>query len=67
MQRVNQAEQWFRELDYDVFYDEADGWTWAHLRRRGNPSAVVPRYGRGRSPDEAVASAKSRWEVEQVG
>jgi hypothetical protein len=65
--RVNPAEEWFRELDYDVFYDEADGWTWAHLRRRNNPSAVVPRYGRGHSRDEAVASAKRRYEVEQIG
>jgi hypothetical protein len=64
---VNPAEEWFRELDYDVFYDEADGWTWAHLRRRSNPSAVVLRYGRGHSRDEAVASAKRRYEVEQIG
>jgi len=66
-QRVTPTEQWFRDLDYDVFYEEADGWTWAHLRRRSNPSAVVPRYGRGHTPDEAAVSAKRRWEVEQIG
>jgi hypothetical protein len=60
-------EQWFHELDYDVDYEEADGWTWASLRRRSNPSAVVPRYGRGTSRDEAVASARRRYEVEQIG
>ena len=31
---VNPDEEWFRERDYDVFYDETDGLTWAHLPER---------------------------------
>jgi hypothetical protein len=65
--RVKSDEDWFSELDYDVLYEEADGWTWAALLCRSNPSAVVPRYGRGASPEEGVASARRRYEVEQIG
>jgi hypothetical protein len=62
---VQTDEEWFNALD--VFYEEADGWVWANLRRRSNPSAVVPRYGRGRSRDQSLASPNRRYEVEQIG
>jgi hypothetical protein len=64
---VTTDEDWFNELDYEVFYEEADGWTWANLRRRSNQLAVVARYGRGASRNQAVASARRRYEVEQIG
>jgi hypothetical protein len=66
-QTRDELEQWFRMLDYEVVYDDADGWTWASLRPRSNPSGLRTRYARGRSPDEAVVHAKVRWDVEQTG
>ncbi len=60
-------ERWFGELDFDVEYEEAEDSIWVNLRRRTNPKAVVPRYGRGSSREEALESARKRFEVEQIG
>jgi hypothetical protein len=67
MARVTTDENWFASVGFDVSYEEADGWTWAALHRHGNPKSVVPKYGRGTSKQEAVASARRRYEVEQIG
>lgn len=54
------------EAGFDVLFDETDGFVWANLVRRSNPAAQVPRYGRGATEAEALASAERRWQVEQV-
>ena len=63
---VTDDELWFGEQGYDISYEDADGWTWAALHLRSNSSSNVPRYGRGASQLEAVASARRRYEVEQI-
>jgi hypothetical protein len=58
-------EQWFKKRGYEVVYDDADGSSWVHLRRH-NPPTTMHRYGQGHSPDEAVESARRRWEREHA-
>lgn len=58
---------WLGSHGYDVELDSADGWVWASLRSRANPSFTVPRFGRGSTTAEAVQSAAHRWQVEQIG
>jgi hypothetical protein len=60
-------EEWFSAQGFDVSFDETDGWRWAVLHRHGNRASAVPRYGRGSSPQEALSSARKRYEVEQIG
>lgn len=55
------------EAGFDVVFEEADGFVWADLVRRSKPTARVPKYGRGATEAEALASAERRWQVEQVG
>src|SRR4051794_36857541 len=55
------------EAGFDVTYDQEDGVVWASLVRRSNPTARVPKYGRGETEAEALASAERRWQVEQIG
>lgn len=66
--RMDDAAGWLRQLGYsaETHIDE-DGVMWADLRSLRNPGFVVPRYGRGRTAVEAIASAADRWRVEQVG
>jgi hypothetical protein len=56
--RVASDEDWFAVVGFDVSYEDADGWAWAALHRHGNPQSVVPRFGRGASQQEALASAR---------
>lgn len=61
-------ETWFDQLGWTVEYDDAEGWVWAGLRRKDNPGAnLIPKYGRGHSPEEALAAARRRYQVEQIG
>lgn len=66
---MNEADldSWFRELGYRLRHHQDDEWCWVDLISLSNPDFVVPRYGRGSSPDEAGARARQRWQVEQTG
>jgi len=59
-------EAYFDELGFDLsFNTDAGGTVWAHLTRRGNPSAIVRQYGRGTDEPSAAARAVQRWRQEQ--
>ena len=62
---VDANERWFSDLEFEVTYEEADGFVWARLARNGK--TVAPRYGRGATREDAVASARRRYEVEEIG
>jgi hypothetical protein len=59
------AEEWLRDRGFGVVVEERDGVFWAHLTRLTSNRVVAPDYGRGDSPENAIKSARSRYEVEQ--
>jgi hypothetical protein len=41
---------------------------WAHLTSTDSPAVhMAPKYGRGKTPDEAITRARERYEVEELG
>ena len=60
----DEATAWFREHDYDVAVDEHGGYFWATLVRRSSGS-IIRDYGRGDSPEAAIARARARYAAEQ--
>jgi hypothetical protein len=58
------ADEWFRDLGYEILLSEEDGVFWAALK--GVASGVgVPHYGRGPTPKEAADRARQRYLEEQ--
>ena len=64
-QEAAAAESWFNARNWTLRTYEADGEYWTDLI--GKSGSPVERYGRGSSAEEAIVSAKRRWDVEQVG
>jgi hypothetical protein len=64
---VSEWEEWLREIGFDAELVVEDGVTWVNLRARTNRDFLVPKYGRGDSREDALASAVRRWKVEQIG
>ena len=44
---VAAVERWFAKRQFDLSFEEGDGFTWANLTRQ-ETGYVVQRYGRGR-------------------
>jgi hypothetical protein len=66
---VNPDETWLlnRGFVLEVEQDELDHF-WAHLASTDSPDRrMAPKYGRGKTPDEAIARARERYEVEELG
>ena len=41
---------------------------WVHLASMDSPNRrMAPKYGGGKTPDEAIARARERYEVEDLG
>jgi hypothetical protein len=54
-----EVETWLRDLGFGVEVEEdEDGIHWANLTSLPSGRVVAPRYGRGETPEEAVARAK---------
>ena len=60
----DEATAWLREHDCDVAVDEHSGYFWATLVRRSSGS-IIRDYGRGDSPEAAIARARARYAAEQ--
>lgn len=61
------AATWLRSIGYAVTTSQGDGFAWADLRSLADPSFVLPRYGRGSSPTDAIERAAQRYRQEQQG
>lgn len=65
---VTDDEQWFLDQGFGVEVERAEpDLFWTHLVNRDSLQRVAPDYGRGSTADESVASARRRYETEQLG
>ena len=66
---VNSDQQWLLDQGFTVEVElEEPEVFWAHLASIGSPSRrMAPKYGRGTTSDEAIGSARRRYEVEELG
>jgi hypothetical protein len=65
---MTEDEQWFSDQGFGVEVEQAEpDLYWAHLVNRDSRRRVAPDYGRGTTANESVASARRRYEVEQLG
>lgn len=64
---LREVDGWFGERGFGLILTEEDGEYWAHLFPKTSLIVSVPRYGRGRSQEEAAESARGRYKVEQEG
>ena len=60
-------DEFFGGMGFVLRCNEADGYWWADLHHStgDNPQPFAPKYGRGRSAQDARVSARSRFLVEQ--
>ena len=67
---LDEVRSWFEKVGrngWDLSFEREDDICWAHLRSRSDRDFTVKHYGRGEDELDAARSAKSRWEVEQIG
>jgi hypothetical protein len=56
---------WFSSRGFGILLTHEGDEHWANLTSRGTAEVVVPKYGRGSSPEEAARRARERYEQEQ--
>ena len=64
---LRDVDGWFSDRGFGLVLTGEDGEYWAHLFPKSSLIVSVPRYGHGRSPEEAAESARGRYKVEQEG
>ena len=65
---VTPDEQWFLDRGIGVQTEQADrDLFWTHLVDSESRRRIAPDYGWGTACDESVASARRRYEIEQLG
>jgi len=62
---LRDVDGWFGERGFGLILTEEDGEYWAPLFPKTSLIVSVPKYGRGRSQEEAAESARGRYKVEQ--
>jgi hypothetical protein len=64
---LREVDAWFGERGFGLILTEEDGEYWAHLFPKSSLIVSVPKYGRGRSQEEAAERARGRFKIEQEG
>jgi hypothetical protein len=65
---VTEDEQWLLDQGFGVEVEQAEpDLSWTHLVNQDSLRRVTPDYGRGSTADESIASARRRYEIEQLG
>jgi len=65
---VTEDEQWFLDQGFGVQTEQVErDLFWTHLVDSESRRRIAPDYSRGSTWDEAIASARRRYEIEQLG
>ena len=65
IERLQEIDAWFAQRGFGLIMTEEDGEFWSHLFPKQSLQVTVPKYGTGRTPEDAAERARERYRTEQ--
>jgi hypothetical protein len=63
--RLQLVDEWFAERGFGFVISHAEGRYWADLFSKRGFQVTAPKYGGGKTPEDAAESARQRYDEEQ--